>query len=122
LEISIKSIGAVQSHVVNAATGVSTEETRYFISSLGGSVERFAYAVRNHWRVESMHWSLDRTFNEDGRRSRKNNSAKNLAMLLRLSYDIIKSAGVPKRVALKRLRKRALVNDKYMEKLISSVF
>jgi predicted transposase YbfD/YdcC len=118
----LKSIGAVQSHVVNTSTGESTEETRYFISSLGCQVERFAYAVRKHWGVESMHWSLDKTFNEDGRRSRKNNSAKNLAMLLRLAYDIIKSAGVPKRTTLKRLRKEALTNDAYLEKLISSVF
>jgi predicted transposase YbfD/YdcC len=118
----LKSIGAVQSHVVNTATGESTEETRYYLSSLGISVERFAYAVRKHWGVESMHWSLDRTFNEDGRRSRKNNSAKNLAMLLRLAYDVIKSADVPKRVPLKRLRKEALTNDEYLDKLISSVF
>jgi predicted transposase YbfD/YdcC len=118
----LKSIGAVKSHVVNTATGESSEEMRYFISSLGSSVERFAYAVRKHWGVESMHWSLDRTFNEDGRRSRKDNSAKNLAMLLRLAYDIIKSAGVPKRTTLRRLRKEALTNDEYMEKLISSVF
>jgi predicted transposase YbfD/YdcC len=118
----LKSIGAVTSHIVNTATRASTEETRYFISSLGCSVERFAYAVRNHWGVESMHWSLDKTFNEDGRRSRKNNSAKNLAMLLRLAYDIIKSAGIPKRTALKRLRKEALINDEYLEKLISFVF
>jgi predicted transposase YbfD/YdcC len=118
----LKSIGAVTSHVVNTATGESTEDTRYFISSLGCSVERFAYAVRKHWGVESMHWSLDKTFNEDARRSRKNDSAKNLAMLLRLSYDIIKSAGVPKRMPLKRLRKEALTNDEYLDKLISSVF
>jgi predicted transposase YbfD/YdcC len=118
----LRSIGAVQSHTVNTTTGESTEETRYFISSLGVSVERFAYAVRKHWGVESMHWSLDRTFNEDGRRSRKNNSAKNLAMLLRLSYDVIKSAGVPKRTPLKRLRKEALTNNEYLDKLISCVF
>jgi predicted transposase YbfD/YdcC len=118
----MKSIGAVTSHVINTSTGESTEETRYFISSLGVSVERFAYAVRKHWGVESMHWSLDKTFNEDGRRSRKNNSAKNLAMLLRLSYDIIKTANIPKRTPLKRLRKEALTNDEYLDKLISSVF
>jgi predicted transposase YbfD/YdcC len=118
----LKSIGAVSSRVENTATGEVTEETRYFISSLGADVGRFAYAVRNHWGVESMHWSLDKTFNEDGRRSRRNNSAKNPAMLLRLSYDIIKSGGIPKRMTLKRARKEALVNESYLEKLISSVF
>lgn len=65
---------------------------------------------------------LDTTFNEDKRRSRKNNSAKNLAMLIRLARDIIKVGGVPKRMPLKRCRKQALVSDDYLEKLISLVF
>jgi hypothetical protein len=69
-----------------------------------------------------MHWSLDTTWDEDGRRSRKDNSAKNLAQLLRLAYDVIKSVDVPKRMPLKRLRKQAMVDDKYLDKLMSSVF
>lgn len=120
--IGIKSIGMVRSRVENMSTGQKTDEVRYFISSLPAQAHRFAYAVRQHWGVENAHWSLDTTFNEDGRRSRKNNSAKNLAQLLRLAYNIIKADGVPKRMPLKRLRKKALVNDKYLEKLVSSFF
>jgi predicted transposase YbfD/YdcC len=118
----LKSIGMVHTRTENTATGVVSEEDRYFISSLSCEVNRFAYAVRQHWGVETMHWSLDMTFNEDGRRSRKNNSAKNLSALLRLAYDIIKSNGIPKRTPIKRLRKQALVSDSYLEKLVSSVF
>jgi predicted transposase YbfD/YdcC len=118
----MRSIGMVKREATDVATGVVTEEVRYFISSLSNEINRFAYAVRQHWGVESMHWCLDMTWNEDGRRSRKNNSAKNLAQLIRLSYDIIKKAGKPDRVPFKRLRKQALVNDKYLEKLISSAF
>jgi hypothetical protein len=69
-----------------------------------------------------MHWNLDMTFNEDGRRSRKDNSAKNLAALIRLSYDIIKSARKDDKISFKRIRTKAMLNDKYMEQLISSVF
>jgi predicted transposase YbfD/YdcC len=117
------SIGAVKSRVENVSKGTVSEETRYFISSLPCEASRFAYAVRRHWGVESMHWSLDMTFNEDGRRSRKNNSAKNLAQLNRLAYDIIKTGPVPKkRMPLKRLRKEALVDDAYLEQLISAIF
>jgi len=118
----LTSIGMVKCQVENIATGKKTEETRYFISSLPAEPSRFAYAVRNHWGIESAHWSLDTTFNEDGRRSRKNDSAKNLAQLLRLAYDIIKVNGVPKQTALKRLRKKALINDAYLEELVSYVF
>jgi predicted transposase YbfD/YdcC len=116
------SIGMVHTRTEKMSTGVVSEEDRYFISSLPCEVNRFAYAVGQHWGVESMHWTLDLTFNEDGRRSGKNNSAKNLAALLRLAYDIIKSNGIPKRTSIKRLRKQALVRDSYLEKLVSSVF
>ncbi|MDR0884960.1 MAG: ISAs1 family transposase [Clostridiales Family XIII bacterium] len=118
----LKSIGAVKREATDIATGTVTEEYRYYISSLESEVSRFAYAVRQHWGVESMHWSLDMTFNEDGRRSRKDNSAKNLAALLRFAYDIIKKAGKPDKIPMKRLRKKALMYDTYMEQLISSVF
>lgn len=117
-----KSIGMVKSRVRHMASGAVSEDTRYFISSLSCEVSRFAYAVRQHWGVESTHWSLDMTFNEDKRRSRKNNSAKNLAMLIRLALDIIKANGKPKRMTLKRCRKRAMVDDAYLEELISQVF
>jgi predicted transposase YbfD/YdcC len=118
----LKSIGMVNSIVTKVSTGETSEDIRYFISSLDGDIDRFAYAVRQHWGVENMHWSLDMTWGEDRRRSRKDNSAKNLAQLIRLSLDIIKSGGVPKRTPLKRLRKQALVDDKYLDKLISGVF
>jgi predicted transposase YbfD/YdcC len=109
-----KSIGMVKSRVERVQSGAITEETRYFISSLPCEPNRFAYAVRRHPGVESMHWSLDTTFNEDKRRSRKNNSAKNLAALIRLARDIIKVGGVPKRMPLKRCRKQAMVSDAYL--------
>jgi predicted transposase YbfD/YdcC len=117
-----KSIGMVKSRIERVQSGAVSEETRYFISSLPCEPNRFAYAVRRHWGVESMHWSLDTTFNEDKRRSRKNNSAKNLTALIRLARDIIKAGGVPKRMPLKRCRKQAMVSDNYLEKLISLVF
>jgi predicted transposase YbfD/YdcC len=118
----LKSIGMVKRVATNTATGEVSEDIRYFISSLGNEVERFAYAVRQHWGVEAMHWCLDMTWNEDARRSRKNNSAKNLAQLNRLSYDIIRRAGKPERVPFKRLRKKALISEKYLEKLIAAIF
>lgn len=118
----LKSMGMVKTRIQKVSTGEESEETRYFISSLPADVARFAYAVRQHWGVESMHWSLDMTFNEDGRRSRKNNSAKNLSQLLRLSYDILKSSGMQGKMPLKRLRKKALIDEQYLEKLITAVF
>jgi predicted transposase YbfD/YdcC len=39
--------------------GVTTTETRYFISSLPLDVKEAARAIRKHWMVESYHWHLD---------------------------------------------------------------
>jgi len=47
-----------------------TEETQYFIGSVG-NVEQFAKAVRGHWGIESVHWSLDVTFRDDANKTRK---------------------------------------------------
>lgn len=42
-----------------------TQETAYFISSLDAPPDRILEFVRNHWRIESMHWMLDVDFDED---------------------------------------------------------
>jgi predicted transposase YbfD/YdcC len=52
----LKSIGMVKSRVENVQSGAVSQESRYFISSLPCGASRFAYAVRQHWGVESMHW------------------------------------------------------------------
>jgi predicted transposase YbfD/YdcC len=51
--------------------GQETNEVRFFISSLGLGVKRFAKSIRNHWGIENAcHWSLDVTYREDESRSR----------------------------------------------------
>lgn len=72
--------------------------------------------------MESMYWSLDTTFNEDRRRSKKDNASKNLSQLLRLSYDILKSYGNQEKMPLKRMRKKAMVDEAYLEMLVAAVF
>jgi predicted transposase YbfD/YdcC len=56
----LKSIGVAVSECVR--DGKETVEVRYYISSLGLGVKRFAHAIRGHWSIEnSCHWSLDVT-------------------------------------------------------------
>jgi predicted transposase YbfD/YdcC len=48
------------------ATGKTTEEVRYFISSLAARAKRLARVIRQHWGIENgLHWVLDVAFNED---------------------------------------------------------
>ncbi len=41
-------------------------EVRYYLSSIKDG-NKFSEVVREHWGIESMHWLLDVTFNEDKR-------------------------------------------------------
>lgn len=43
----------------------SRQNTRCFIGSLKEDLETVSWAVRGHWSIESMHWHLDVTFQED---------------------------------------------------------
>lgn len=43
----------------------TTHETSYYISSLDVGEEKFLSVVREHWKIESMHWILDAVFGED---------------------------------------------------------
>jgi predicted transposase YbfD/YdcC len=69
--------------------GVKTSETRCFLCSIAADLEKFAYAVRRHWGIESMHWSLDVTFNEDSKRVRKDNAPENLALLHKFAFNVL---------------------------------
>ena len=69
--VGLNSIIEVKSNVYEKSTGKETTETRWYISSLDLNAEQCLYAVRNHWQVESMHWTLDMTFREDEPRIRK---------------------------------------------------
>jgi len=67
-----------------------TFDTRYYISSVPLDPERLSSAIRGHWLVESMHWSLDVTFNEDQSRYRGRNGAQNMAAVRRFSFNLLK--------------------------------
>lgn len=44
----------------------TSEETRYFLSSLPQDAEKFAKTVRGHWSIENgLHWCLDVVMQED---------------------------------------------------------
>ena len=72
------------------ADGRETHEVRYYICSRYLSGKRFAEAVRGHWGIESMHWTLDVTFREDDSRTRERTLANNLSWLRRFAITLVK--------------------------------
>lgn len=67
-----------------------TSETSYYIGSID-SVKEFEKAARNHWGIESMHWSLDVTYADDANRTRKGKAPQNMAVLKRIAFNAAKN-------------------------------
>jgi predicted transposase YbfD/YdcC len=67
------------------------EETNYYISSLDESPERFLEIVREHWKIESMHWQLDVVFSEDDCRILNSNGQKTMNIFRKFALAIHKN-------------------------------
>jgi predicted transposase YbfD/YdcC len=61
----LRSVAAVTARRIDKRTGRESLETRYYISSLEPWPHAILAATRAHWGVESFHWTLDVTFDED---------------------------------------------------------
>jgi predicted transposase YbfD/YdcC len=111
----LKTIGQVVS--ITQRDGKECSEVRYYISSLRPGVQRFAEAVRGHWAIEnSLHWTLDVTFDEDRSRIRKDYGPDNFALLRRFAISLIKQDTAPGSV--RRKRKRAAWNNEALEHIV----
>lgn len=114
----LTSIGMVVYH--SERNGHKKCEKRYFLCSIGDDVGKFAHAVRQHWGIESMHWSLDVTFNEDAKKVRKDHGPENLSILHKFAYNILKQEKTQKR-SLRAKRFKASGNLEYLDKVLSSL-
>lgn len=102
---------------VTATRDDGAPSTRYYLSSAQLTPERFARAVRSHWAIEnSLHWVLDVTFDEDAARNRADNGPENLAILRRLTLNLLRKAR-PK-LPISRKRKRSGWSDAFARSVI----
>jgi predicted transposase YbfD/YdcC len=93
-----------------------TQDTRLYISSADLDIDRLADGSRAHWGVESMHWLLDTTFNDDRSRYRTGFGAKNMAVIRRFALGLVradKSKG-----SVKTRRKSASWNTNFLTILL----
>lgn len=112
--------------VVRICTAVRHErvtvsrETRYFISSLGGSAQGMIKVVRGHWGIENgLHWVLDVTFREDDSRVRKDHAPENFAVLRHIALNVLNRARTGKD-SIKTMRLRAGWDETYLAGLLAN--
>lgn len=79
-------VGMVVSTVTQK--GKTSTDKRFFLCSIT-TIGAFTKAVREHWGIESMHWTLDVTFKEDASRIRADNEPENFALLRKVTRNIL---------------------------------
>jgi len=97
----------------------TTEETRYFITSLDASnPKKLGDVARAHWGIENnLHWVLDQAFDEDSQRNRVGNSAGNFAIIRHIALNLLKSEKTCK-VGIKTKRLNAGWDNQYLLQVI----
>ena len=97
----------------------TSEEIRFYLSSLKGDAQEHSKVIRSHWSIEnSLHWVLDVTFNEDSSRVRTGHAPENLALIRRLSISLLK--GEPSRQSLRQKRYRAALDNNFLLKILEA--
>lgn len=105
---------------IRECKGKTTEETRYFISSMDATdPKRLGQVVRAHWGIENnLHWVLDHAFREDDQRMRKGYSDANMAIVRHTALNLVKNEKTAK-VGVKNKRLKAGWDEDYLLKIIT---
>lgn len=78
--------------VSRTVNGKTTHEVRAYVLSRKMPPDELLRIVRNHWAIENrLHWQLDVHMAEDQSRSRKDNGPANLAVLRRLTLNVLRN-------------------------------
>jgi len=103
-----------------AGDGVSSEDTRHFISSLPCDAPLLLQSVRDHWGVENgLHWVLDVAFREDDSRLRKGHGAQNFSLLRRLALNLLRHDQSIK-AGIKAKRRRTGWDEAYLLRILAA--
>jgi predicted transposase YbfD/YdcC len=113
----LKAIGRIES-LRDDGSGLIETAVRHFVLSRIVTPAELLRIVRAHWTIEnSLHWVLDVTLDEDLARSRRDNSAKNLASLRRLVMNVLRTE--TSKTSLAGKIKHAGWNNQYLFKLLA---
>jgi predicted transposase YbfD/YdcC len=97
--------------------GKTSREERLFVASRRFAPFDLLEIIRSHWDIENgSHWQQDVVFHEDLARNRKDNGPRNLALLRRLTANILKSVPDKASTRVKRL-KAAWSEDFFLDAL-----
>ena len=112
-------VAMVAREVEDLTTHKVSKEIAYFIYSRQTTMARALLTTnRNHWNMESMHWTIDVTFGEDGHRIINRNGAANLSRIRRIAHGMVKNA-TGWGMSMSRVRKRCGWNPDLILKVLA---
>jgi predicted transposase YbfD/YdcC len=101
---------------------VITTGLRYYLTTLTEAGE-FARSVRSHWGIENkLHWVLDVAFREDYARNRKDHCAANLAIIRKITLNLLRLEPIERyrkqKLSLNRKRLYASYKPEFLLKIL----
>lgn len=116
---NLKSIIMIKSQRITR--GKTTEDVRYFISSLSSNAQHMLEIVRSHWHIENkLHWVLDVAFREDESRVRKGNGAQNLAIVRHIALNLL-TQDTHTKMGIKSKRLKAGWDEQYLTRILGGL-
>lgn len=118
----LQAIACIRSERHILATGKTEVNTSYHITSLAPIAKSILTAKRSHWGIENtLHWSLDISFAEDGSRVRIGAAPANLATLRHIALNLLKHEKSAK-ASIKTKRLKCAWDDDYLLKVLQVSF
>lgn len=100
--------------------GITSSETRFYLSDVALTPKAFNHFIRNHWSIENrLHWKLDVVFKEDTARTKTDNAPQNLATARKLALQMLNQ--LPDKESIKNRRKMAGWDDNYLKDILSNI-
>jgi len=117
----LKAVFAIRRIVTSK--GKTTDETSYYITSNDTTPEELLRIVREHWKIESLHWLLDVTFSEDTCGLVSENGHKTLNIFRKLALMLHKRfiSSLPRKISVKANLLNCLMDDCHLCRLIASL-
>lgn len=114
----LKSLVAIRSErTVNHKT---ENGVLYYGSNREGTPEQFAFWIRSHWEIESLHYVADVVFEEDAALADTGYAAENMGLFRRLAMNVIKTTDPKRGVA--DARRNATFEPNYLRGILSRLF
>lgn len=96
----------------------TTQEFRYYMSSLTADAKHIGQVVRAHWGVENkLHWHLDVSFGEDLCKIRTDHAAENFSLVKKMALGLLK-ADTSEKLGVPNKRKLAGWSPEYLLKIL----